>query len=177
MKRYFLVKDDESNLGVFEYSTNKEADTMIMQIVCDHYCADDCEINNGFKIENYHGKTQSVNGFYWEDAPEIHEEIGDKIPFDICIEQIGVYNVEEKEFPNGLDSWIESHYEISQAIERASNFSDNAVSSIIQKWGTGGLYDLANELTNKFERENKSVEWGIEKEYFDTMDEFLTNNL
>lgn len=40
--------------------------------------------------------------------------------------------------------------------------------------GTGGLYELAKEWTDKFTEQYKDVAWGEEIEYYDTIEEFLT---
>ena len=88
MKKYFIVSDNESQMGVFEYTTNQEADSLIMQIVCDHYCADDCELNKGFKIEEYSFKSLKITGAY-------KDEENDNIDFDVYIGQIGFYSKEE----------------------------------------------------------------------------------
>jgi hypothetical protein len=88
MKKYFIVSDNESQMGVFEYTTNQEADSLIMQIVCDHYWADDCELNEGFKIEEYNFKSLKITGAY-------KDEENDNIDFDVYIDQIGFYSKEE----------------------------------------------------------------------------------
>ena len=82
-----------------------------------------------------------------------------------------------KNFPNGFSSWAETHYEMVVAIE------NNSDSEIVQnrelEQGTGGLYELSIELTDKFEEKHKDVEWGCDEntQYFDAFDEFLEENL
>ena len=84
MKRYFLVKDCESEpLGVFEYTTDEEADSVIMQMVCEHYNADDCELDYGFKVEEYQYRPLHFTGSYFEDIVQYI--------FDVYIEQIAFY--------------------------------------------------------------------------------------
>jgi hypothetical protein len=41
--------------------------------------------------------------------------------------------------------------------------------------GTGGLYELAEELTDKFEIQNAGVEW--DGEYFDAIELFIKTEL
>lgn len=84
----------------------------------------------------------------------------------------------EEEFPNGFDSWQEAHYDISSAIGEAlmSEHSNEAI-KVEEKVGSGGIYDFARELTKKFETDNKDVVWGDEKEYFDTMEDFITKEI
>jgi len=82
-------------------------------------------------------------------------------------------------FPNGFDDWHETHYEISSRItemkEREGNTVPLTISLIQGKKGRGGMYELAKELTDKFEELNKGVEW--DGEYFDAHDEFIEEEI
>jgi len=82
-----------------------------------------------------------------------------------------------KNFPNGFSSWAETHYEMVVAIE--NNSDSEIVQNREQEQGTGGLYELSIELTDKFEEKHKDVEWGCDEntQYFDAFDEFLEENL
>lgn len=84
----------------------------------------------------------------------------------------------EEEFPNGFDSWQEAHYDISSAIGEAlmSEHSNEAI-KVEEKVGSVGIYDFARELTKKFETDNKGIIWGDEKEYYDTMEDFITKEI
>jgi len=83
-----------------------------------------------------------------------------------------------KEFPNDFDSWQEAHFDISSAIGEALMCDgSNAAIKVREEVGTGGIYDFAKELTNKFEMSNKGVVWGDEKEYYDTMEEFIKEEI
>ena len=86
------------------------------------------------------------------------------------------------EFPNGFDSWRETHFEMVNAI--FNTFDDNAlecksklVDEIQKTQGTGGLYDLAYDLTKRFELKYTGIMWGLEKDFFDTIDEFVEEEL
>lgn len=84
----------------------------------------------------------------------------------------------EDELPNGFDSWHEAHYDISAAIGEALMSDDtNKAIEVREEIGSGGIYDFARELTKKFENDNKGVVWGDEKEYYDTMEEFITKEI
>jgi len=80
-----------------------------------------------------------------------------------------------KSFPNGFDSWQETHYEISSEIKMLSLKDDDStplfILGIEDKSGQGGLYELAIELTDKFEALYKGVDW--DGDFFDTLEEFL----
>ena len=83
-KKYFTVTDNETTLGVFEYTNNQDADSLIMQIVCEHLNADDCVTNQGFYVEDYKHKPYKITGTHWE-------ELSDKYEFEIFIEQVHLY--------------------------------------------------------------------------------------
>jgi len=83
-KKYFTVTDNETTLGVFEYTNNHDADSLIMQIVCEHLNADDCVTNQGFYVEDYKHKPYKITGTHWE-------ELSDKYEFEIFIEQVHLY--------------------------------------------------------------------------------------
>jgi len=64
-------------------------------------------------------------------------------------------------FPNGFVSWQETHFEIVSAIAKNPEDAHNKVNDIEATKGTGGLYEFAEELTNKFELKNKGRVWDI----------------
>jgi len=85
-------------------------------------------------------------------------------------------------FPNGFTSWIETYYEIVSGIEQQLNNKDE----IGRAWeventqGIGGRYELAKELTDKFEKQYEGVVWGetlAAFDYFDAIYEFINNEL
>jgi hypothetical protein len=82
-------------------------------------------------------------------------------------------------FPNGFTSWMETHHEIVSKIAREMihvNIKSNVIHERFKKQGTGGLYELAEELTNKFENQYKDETWE-ENDWFDTMSKFLNKEL
>lgn len=74
-------------------------------------------------------------------------------------------------FPNGFESWTETHHEIVSAIARNPEDAHNKVNDIEATQGIGGLYEFAKELTDKFEEKYKGREW--DGEFFDTIYEFI----
>jgi hypothetical protein len=83
-----------------------------------------------------------------------------------------------KTFPNGFESWQETHYEVVAAIttelisyDEYSNFNHQLIRTTLQEKGHGGLYELANDLTDEFELKNQGREW--DGEFFDEIERFL----
>lgn len=84
-------------------------------------------------------------------------------------------------FPNGISDYLETYYEIVCEITQSINMGgySKIVEHIQEEKGRGGLYDLAEELTDKFEHTYEGVEWGIndDVQYFDAIDKFLNEEL
>lgn len=80
----------------------------------------------------------------------------------------------EKNFPNGFTSWQETHYEVVQAITLIWT-QDEPYGIVAQADGHGGLYQLAEELTDAFEQEHEEYEWN--GEFFDTIEAWLDEKL
>lgn len=82
-------------------------------------------------------------------------------------------------FPNGFSDWHETHFEIVQAIalEMMKDEPSGIAAERHEQQGHGGLYELAKELTDKFEEEFKDIEWGLDLEYFDKIEEFIQREL
>lgn len=83
----------------------------------------------------------------------------------------------EKQFSNGFTSWIETHHEVVKAItlRMADDEYNGAARARAEAQGTGGLYELAEELTDKFEAANKGRQW--DGEFFEEVEEFLNQEL
>jgi hypothetical protein len=83
-------------------------------------------------------------------------------------------------FPNGITSYLETHYEVVDFITTMilKNKIENTVIDEVQgHQGIGGLYELAEDLTDKFEKKYKGKVWGEELDFFDVIDEFLKEEL
>lgn len=83
----------------------------------------------------------------------------------------------EKIFPNGFASWQETHYEVVKAIEveQGKDAPKGIVKERHEAQGHGGLYELAEELTDEFEKLNEGRKW--DGEFFDEIDEFINKKL
>ena len=80
-----------------------------------------------------------------------------------------------KHFPNGFASWQETHYEVVQAItiELTADKRTGLVAQRHEAQGHGGLYELAEELTDEFEALHFNEEWGENYYYLETLEEWL----
>lgn len=79
-------------------------------------------------------------------------------------------------FLNGFDSWYETHHEVVAEITRhVHKDTESLVMQVGESQGTGGLYELAEKLTWKFEKLNKDREW--DGEFFDEIEDFLATEL
>ena len=90
--------------------------------------------------------------------------------------------MEQKSFPNGFTSWMETHYEVVAFIENHLNLPDSMqkgtlISIAQEQRGHGGLYELSEELTDIFESQNKDRDW--DGDFFDDINQFMSdiNNL
>lgn len=83
----------------------------------------------------------------------------------------------EKIFPNGFDSWQETHFEIVQGI--TTEWLKDTPTGLVEEYhsalGHGGLYELAKHLTDKFEKLNEGREW--DGEFFEEIEEFIEKEL
>jgi hypothetical protein len=83
-----------------------------------------------------------------------------------------------KNFPNGFDSWIETHFEIVSYITTEiskDKFDSKLVETRHEEQGKCGMYGLAEELTDEFEELNKGREW--DGEFFDEIEKFIKEKL
>ena len=83
-----------------------------------------------------------------------------------------------KTFPNGFESWAETHHEVVQYITMSEAVADalftpNVVSKISEEMGTGGLYELAMQWTDEFEKKNEGRDW--DGDFFDELESFLSS--
>lgn len=85
--------------------------------------------------------------------------------------------MEEYKFPNGFTSWYETHHEVVSflTLEYERDSVTSKVAEFLERNGTGGMYELAEELTNKFESLHEGREW--DGEFFEELEYFLTKEL
>jgi hypothetical protein len=83
----------------------------------------------------------------------------------------------EKNFPNGFSSWQETHYEVVQAITFIAQQDEpyGIVEERREAQGHGGLYELAEELADEFERTYAQHFW--DGEFIDTIEAWLNEKL
>lgn len=74
---------------------------------------------------------------------------------------------------NGIDSWIETHYEVVKFLTETADYSGTLSNKTREKQGTGGLYELSTKLTDEFEELNNGRLW--DGEFFDEIDDYLTS--
>lgn len=84
-----------------------------------------------------------------------------------------VYESLSEKFPNGFESWKETHFEVVTHLTRSADFSGSLANKRREQQGIGGLYELADELTHEFESANVGRNW--DGEFFDEIEEFLKN--
>lgn len=75
---------------------------------------------------------------------------------------------------NGTTAWIETHFEVVRFITQNED-SFPTIQNILEEKGTGGLYELSEDLTDEFETSYEGKEW--DGEFFDEIEEFLLNKL
>lgn len=83
----------------------------------------------------------------------------------------------ERNFPNGFTSWQETHFEVVQAITLIAA-QDEPYGIVLERreaQGHGGLYELAEELTDEFERTYAQHFW--DGEFIDTIEAWLNQKL
>jgi hypothetical protein len=88
-------------------------------------------------------------------------------------------NTNTEKCPNGIENYLETHFEIVQAItiEYMKDEPTGRVQEAHDANGHGGLYMLAEELTDKFEQQYKNVKWGEDLDWFDTLEIFIKKEL
>lgn len=80
--------------------------------------------------------------------------------------------MENNTFPNGLRSWMETHFEIAGYISNEMlGEMTGTLAELYESGGTVAMYDLALSLTEEFESMHKGREW--DGEFFDEVHEFV----
>lgn len=84
----------------------------------------------------------------------------------------------EHRFPNGFSNWHETHYFISTHIAAIENNEGSVAYRRRAEQGIGGLWELAQELTDEFETLHEGRQW--DGEWMDELEDWLItrdNNL
>ena len=92
-------------------------------------------------------------------------------------EEAEIYKTNEPEFPNGFESWHETHFEVVEAIviQIEKRGYTMQLQELQEQSGRGAIWEYAKQLTNEFEKKNEGREW--DGEFYDEIDEFLTEKL
>lgn len=75
-----------------------------------------------------------------------------------------------KNFPNGFTSWAETHFEIVRFISQHELDESGTIGLIVATQGTGGLYELAEDWADEFEKMNEYGKW--DGEFYDEIEAF-----
>lgn len=77
------------------------------------------------------------------------------------------------------ENFLETHYDIVSFIEGiitswdGVDRKDSKVLETYENQGSGGMYLLAKSWTEEFQAKYPDEEWGLNLEYYDTLDLFL----
>ena len=80
-----------------------------------------------------------------------------------------------KTFPNGFSCWQETHFEVVSYLVETSHHKGSLSNRERELNGLGGLYELAEELTDDFENLHKDRLW--DGDFLDVMDTFLNSKV
>ena len=93
----------------------------------------------------------------------------------------GTATILEKEIAtikSDIASYMETHFEIASVIGnemRKDKFDSKVVEDRHEAQGTGGMYELAEELTEEFQKLNEGRLWN--GEFFEEIDAFINKKL
>ena len=81
-----------------------------------------------------------------------------------------------KQFPNGLESYLETYYEVVSNITGELSENCPKLGNVYESHGRKGLYDLAQDLTLRFEQQYAPT-WFEIYDFYETIDKFLREEL
>ena len=84
--------------------------------------------------------------------------------------------MKNKEFPNGVTSYLETYYEIVANITKCLTENYPILGNVCESRGRKGLYDLAKDLTLKLEQQYAPT-WFEIYDFYETIDKFLEEEL
>ena len=83
------------------------------------------------------------------------------------------------DFPNGFESWQKTHFEVVEVLVYLRNLEDGkkpkAFSEALDQSASRELYNLALELTNKYEEQTQGKE--RQRSLFDEIEDFVWGEL
>lgn len=123
---------------------------------------------------NYEGKLNQLKTL---SVSEIVNKIQDSsmLPASLIVlkskKELSDHILKQPYFPNGFESWHETHFEVVQYLISTQDVEGSISNTTSEQIGTGGMYELAKELTDLFEERYKGREW--DGDYMDTIEQFL----
>ena len=82
-------------------------------------------------------------------------------------------------FPNGFESWQRTHFEVVEVLVYIRNLEEDKnpkkFSEVLDQSASDEMYQLALNLTNKFEEQSKENE--RTRNLFDEIEDFVLNEL
>lgn len=82
-----------------------------------------------------------------------------------------------KEFVNGFTNWYETHHEV---VAKLTLMSDDSINPYLLRYhienGTGGMYELAKDITDSFEKKYEGSKW-IEEDFFEAVENFVEQEI
>ncbi len=175
--RFFTItthdNEQQFNIGTIsakDYNTLLEA---IKKPLEQHF--DGSLVSTGLSPESY-DMLVSKSGQRFPFKIEVEDIDGDSLRDFFCLSQTCLYQTEK--FPNGFDSWQETHFEICQEIANQFLTDSRPEGRVMQAHETGGhgsLYELAKEMTDKFENLHKDRLW--DGEFFEEIELFIESEL
>lgn len=177
MKKYITIinlNDSECrNIGTIEVNDNVLSS--FKKAVESHFCGEMKAVT--FETQDASVITDCISANPIDVVVEMDID-GDEAEYYLELSETWLYSGEEPDqFPENLDPWIETYYEVVKAIER--EMREDELSGVVglryAEFGYGGLYDLAKDLTNEFQSMNKGRAW--DGDFFDEIDRFLAEKL
>jgi hypothetical protein len=88
-----------------------------------------------------------------------------------------IHDNQMNKFPNGIESWIETHHEVVEALtfETAKDKMTGLVFETRQSGGYTAVYELAKSLTNEFENLHKGRFW--DGDFVEEVEKFMKHKL
>ena len=78
---------------------------------------------------------------------------------------------QSKKLCNGLSTYLETHFEVIHYLTETQDNNGSMAQNTMEHSGTGGMYELAESLTDEFEKFNEGTEW--DGEFYDEVEAFL----
>lgn len=124
---------------------------------------------------------QNIAAYIQENATSLSYQVEDEQTDDVKYVDLNNNSVHEPTnehptFPKDFVSWYETFYEMVAGFY--SNPDNEFLNKIENDQGRGGMWELAKDLTDKFEKKYQDTPWGDEGfDYYESIDKFLEEEL